>query len=166
MSPLVYRDAQLNDLEEIVAIYNSTITGRMVTADTEPVTVESRLPWYHEHQPGKRPLWIVELQDGTIAGWVSFQDFYGRPAYAATAEISIYLHPAQRGQGLGKQILKHSLQACSSLGITNLLAYIFAHNQPSLQLFYAAGFKDWGLLPNVAELDGIKRSVKILGAVL
>jgi phosphinothricin acetyltransferase len=38
------RHATVNDLPDITAIYNSTIPGRMVTADTEPVTVESRLP--------------------------------------------------------------------------------------------------------------------------
>lgn len=38
------------DLPDIVDIYNSTIAGRMVTADLEPVTVESRIPWFEAHQ--------------------------------------------------------------------------------------------------------------------
>lgn len=38
-------DATLQDLPAIVAIYNETIAGRMVTADLEPVTVESRRKW-------------------------------------------------------------------------------------------------------------------------
>ena len=36
------RDAIDSDLETIVAIYNAAIPGRMATADTEPVAVESR----------------------------------------------------------------------------------------------------------------------------
>ena len=39
---LKYRDATQKDLTKIVEIYNSTIASRMVTADTELVTVESK----------------------------------------------------------------------------------------------------------------------------
>lgn len=157
-----FRDATLDDLEAVVAIYNSTIPSRMVTADTEPVSVPSRVSWFHEHTPGKRPLWIVENEED-IVGWVAFHSFYGRPAYDNTAEISIYLHPDQRGKGLGRQVLEHSILQSKTLGIKNLLGYIFAHNERSLKLFRSFGFQDWGLLPNVAMLDGVERSLVILG---
>jgi L-amino acid N-acyltransferase YncA len=164
MSQLFFRDATLDDLTAIVAIYNSTIESRLVTADTESVSVDSRLPWFAKHERGRRPLWVVQLQEQQeVAGWVSFQDFYGRPAYAATSEISIYLHPSYRGKGLGKQVLDYSIQTCPALGIKNLLAYIFAHNEPSLKLFQQAGFEEWAYLPHIAELDGVERSLKILG---
>ena len=38
---LHFRDAVLDDLPGIVAIYNSTVPSRLVTADLEPVTVEA-----------------------------------------------------------------------------------------------------------------------------
>src|SRR4051812_31042130 len=100
---LHFRDATIKDLPRIVSIYNSTVPGRMVTADTEPVTVESRMRWFNNHEPVNRPLWIVE-GNGDIIGWVSFQSFYGRPAYKGTAEISIYLEESFRGIGLGEQV--------------------------------------------------------------
>ena len=87
---ITFRLATIDDLPKIVEIYNSTIPSRMVTADTEPVTVESRLDWFKEHDPNTRPLFIISLDQQT-AGWMSFQSFYGRPAYQATAEISIYI---------------------------------------------------------------------------
>jgi phosphinothricin acetyltransferase len=135
----------------------------MVTADTEPVTVESRLPWFTEHNAHKYPLWIVENEAKDIIGWVSFQSFYGRPAYDGTAEISIYLDAGQRGKGFGKAVLQYCINTAPSLGITSLLGYIFAHNAPSIQLFTQAGFEEWGLLPNIAVLDGAEKSLKILG---
>ncbi|MED3661274.1 N-acetyltransferase family protein [Ureibacillus sp. FSL K6-8385] len=159
---IVFRIAILGDLPTIVEIYNSTIPSRMVTADTEPVTVEDRLDWFHEHTPEKRPLWVAEY-DGTICGWVSLQSFYGRPAYDATAEISIYLHENFRGKGLGKKILGKVIGECPKLGIETLLGFIFAHNEPSLRLFFDFGFEKWGLLPEVAKLDGIKRDLVIVG---
>ena len=105
MPDLIYRNATQNDLSRIVEIYNSTIPLRTVTADTETVSVESRQKWFDEHSPDKRPLWVVENGDNQIIGWVSFQSFYGRPAYDATVEISIYLDPAQRGQRIRKRNL-------------------------------------------------------------
>jgi len=157
-----FRDAIQADLAAIVAIYNSTVASRMVTADTTPVSVESRQAWFDEHSTSKRPLWIVE-DDTTIIGWVSFQSFYGRPAYDATAEISIYLDPLQRGKGYGKAILQYCMDNAPAIGVKNLLGYIFAHNTPSIQLFSALGFEEWGDLKNIATLDGTERSVKILG---
>ncbi len=134
----------------------------MVTADPEPVSVEERLAWFNEHNPEKRPLWIVECR-GETCGWVSFQSFYGKPAYKATAEISIYLHENYRGKGLGKKVLKKVIEECPRLEIDTLLAFIFGHNEPSLRLFFSLGFAQWGFLPEVAELDQIKRDLVILG---
>ncbi|QHS59286.1 GNAT family N-acetyltransferase [Chitinophaga agri] len=157
-----YRNATLEDLPEIVAIYNTTIAGRMVTADTEPVSVESRLHWFNIHSPEKRPLWMVE-DEGVTVGWVSFQSFYGRPAYDGTAEISIYLHENSRGKGYGKKILTYAMEQCAAIKVHTLLGFIFAHNVPSLKLFEQLGFKEWAHLPNIAVLDGVERSLNILG---
>jgi len=157
------RDATQNDLEKIVAIYNSTVAGRMVTADTEPVSVESRLNWFKEHTPAKRPLWVIENAEQDIIGWVSFQSFYGRPAYDATAEISIYLDASVRGKGIGKKLLDYCMAKAPEFQIKTLLGFIFAHNLPSLKLFLDAGFQEWAYLPDIAVLDGQERGLKILG---
>ncbi|MEM5456084.1 GNAT family N-acetyltransferase [Paraburkholderia phytofirmans] len=162
---LSYRDATLDDLPAIVAIYNSTVPSRQVTADLEPVSVESRLGWFHAHGPQKRPLWVVEdaQQPGRVIAWLSFSDFYGRPAYQRTAEVSIYLDESARGRGLGKQMLAASLAAAPALGIDSVLGFIFGHNEASLRLFRAFGFDTWGELPRVAVLDGVERDLVILG---
>ena len=159
---LTFNPAQIGDLPTIVEIYNSTIASRMVTADIEPVSVESRLEWFNRHNE-YRPLMLVKNIDQNVIGWVSFEPFYGRPAYNGTAELSIYLHESLRGKGYGKMILQHCISISASLGITTLLGFIFQHNQPSLKLFYDAGFTDWGILPNIALLDSVERTLVIVG---
>lgn len=159
---LQFRHAEETDLPRIVEIYNSTIAGRMVTADTSPVTAESRLPWFHAHNTTLRPLWMIDLDDNNV-GWMSFQSFYGRPAYNGTVEVSIYLDEAARGKGLGKKILRHAIEVSPQYGVQTLLGFIFAHNLPSLKLFTDMGFKEWAHLPEIAVLDGEERSLKILG---
>jgi len=159
---ITFKDASIEDLPIIVDIYNATVPGRMVTADTEPVSVNDRLDWFNEHNPSKRPLWVVEC-GGEICGWVSLQSFYGRPAYDATAEISIYIHEDFREKGLGKKILNKVIEECPKFEIDTLLGFIFGHNKPSLGLFSSFGFEKWAHLPEVATLDGMKRDLMILG---
>ncbi len=165
---LILRDATLADLPAIVEIYNSTVASRKVTADTEPVSVESRVAWFHAHGPQARPLWVAERtaeagRDGGIAGWVSFSDFYGRPAYKATAEVSIYLAESARGQGLGRILLHRTLAAAPALRVSTVLGFIFGHNDASMRLFTGFGFTAWGNLPRVAVLDGVERDLIIMG---
>ncbi|WP_414579159.1 N-acetyltransferase family protein [Anabaena sp. CCY 9402-a] len=159
---MTIRHANETDLSAIVAIYNAAIPSRLATADLEPVSVESRRAWFQGRSPGLRPLWVIE-QEGLIAGWLSFQSFYGRPAYHATAEISIYIAPSFHQRGLGKQLLATAIHESPNLGLKTLLGFIFAHNQPSLKLFQSLGFAKWGHLPQVAELDGVERDLVIMG---
>ena len=98
-----------------------------------------------------------------LAGWLSFGPFYGRPAYRATAELSLYIHPAHRRQGLGRGLLTRALDRAPALGFRTLLGFIFGHNLPSLALFERHGFVRWGVLPRVAELDGVERDLVIVG---
>ena len=164
---MLFRDATEADLPAIVAIYNATIPGRGVTADLEPVSVASRMAWFHAHDTERRPLWVAEEDgpegDGSIAGWLSFSDFYGRPAYAASVEVSIYLAEAARGRGLGKTFLRRAIDRAPAYGVRTLLGFIFGHNDASLALFDRFGFTRWGELPRVASLDGIERDLVIVG---
>jgi L-amino acid N-acyltransferase YncA len=157
-----HRLARFDDLPAIVSIYNSTVASRQVTADTEPVTVESRHAWFAEHVPEKRPLWVVE-QDSQVIGWLSYSNFYGRPAYSGTAELSIYLHEDARGKGLGRYFLTEAIKFAPKIGVHTLLGFIFGHNLPSLKLFDGFGFERWANMSRVATLDGIERDLIILG---
>jgi len=157
------RDARLGDLPRIVEIYNASIPGRLATADTSPVTVSERRDWFRDFDPARRPLWVHCNAGDVPMAWLSLRSFYGRPAYAATVEVGVYTAPEALRQGRGADLLTHGIETMPSLQIKTLLAFIFAHNEPSRRLFERAGFVRWGLLPRVAELDGIERDVMILG---
>jgi phosphinothricin acetyltransferase len=155
-------DASETDLAAIVAIYNAAIPSRIVTADTESISVESRIDWFHRHHPDQYPLWVVK-SDGELAGWLGFQPFYGRPAYRMTAEISIYIAPSHQRQGIGRYLLATAIDRSPALGIKTLLGFIFAANQPSLRLFEQFQFQQWGYLPAIAELDKVEQDLVIVG---
>jgi phosphinothricin acetyltransferase len=154
--------AKQEDLEKIVSTYNSTIASRLVTADLEEVSVESKQGWFDAHSINKRPLWIVLVND-KYAGWMSFNSFYGRPAYDGTVEVSIYLEEFARRKGLGNSCLQKAIDASPSLQIKTLLGFIFDHNEPSLQLFYKMGFEKWAHLPKIANMIDAERGLIIVG---
>jgi L-amino acid N-acyltransferase YncA len=164
LNALRLRDADQSDLLQIVEIYNSTVPSRMVTADTEPVSVEQRRAWFGEHEPARRPLWVVEQDGEEVLGWLSMGDFYdGRPAYHATVEVGVYVKDGHRGKGIGRRLVEEAIRRAPELGIETMTAGAFAHNEPSMELFESFGFEKWAHFPEVAELDGVIRDLVVLG---
>lgn len=162
MNQTQIRDATREDLPRIVEIYNASIPGRMATADTAPVTVEQRLPWFQAHNPRSRPLWVL-AEGSTIAAWASLSDFYGRPAYTKTAEVSVYVASEHQGHGYGSLLLEELITRSPTFGVETPLGFVFAHNAASIRMQEKFGFERWGTLPGVAELDGVKRDLVIVG---
>jgi phosphinothricin acetyltransferase len=159
---MTIRDAVEADLPAIIEIYNATVPTRMVTAELEPTTVEARLPWFRDHSPDEYPFWVAE-SDGRVIGWLDFKKFLPRCAYRGTAEISVYVDEQFRGRGVGQRLLEEAIARAHSLGITALIGLIFGHNEPSLKLFQRFGFERWGFFPGVAQLDGLKRDLVVVG---
>ena len=160
------RPATMDDLPGIVAIYNSTIASRQVTADLEPVSVADRLPWFLAHDPKVYPLIVASGDDSQMLGWLSYSAYHARAAYRATAEISVYLAPQARGRGLGSELLQYAIELAPTYGFRTLIGLVFGHNLPSLKLFHRFGFVNYGELPDVAELDGVARDLIIVGKKL
>jgi L-amino acid N-acyltransferase YncA len=155
------RDAVESDLPAIVAIYNAAIPTRTSTADLEPITVESRRDWFAKFDPKLRPIWVLEVEH-EIAAWIGLTSFYaGRPAYDATAEVSIYVAPPYHRQGYGTMLVRRLIEHCPDLGVTTLLAMYFDHNQASQQMFERLGFQSMGHLTEIAVMDGVKRGLII-----
>ncbi|GAA2982851.1 GNAT family N-acetyltransferase [Lentilactobacillus parakefiri] len=160
--PVKFECATHDELPRIVEIYNEIIPSRLATADLEPVSVASREEWFAEFNHESRPLWVMKVDD-QVAGWVGLESFYGRPAYHNTAEISIYIDADYRHHGLGQQTINFVSGELERLRLDTLVAFIFSHNLPSQKLFTHNGFTVWGHLPDVAEMDGRRRSLDILG---
>jgi L-amino acid N-acyltransferase YncA len=156
------RDAAEEDLPAIVEIYNAAIATRMSTAQLDPVTVESRRDWLHEHTSDRHPFWVAEI-DRRIVGWLTFKSFLPRCAYGGTVELSVYVGEKFRRNGIARKLLEEAIARAPSLGITAMVGLIFRHNEPSLRLFERLGFERWGLLPGIARLDGVERDLTIMG---
>ena len=97
-----------------------------------------------------------------MVAWIGLSSFYGgRPAYDATAEVSMYIAPAHQNRKLGRELMERMIAACPRLGVTTLLAMYFDHNEPSRRLCKSLGFEQMGHLTKIANLDGVARGLII-----
>ena len=153
--------ANKTDLAQIVNIYNQSIPTRLATADLKPVTVAERQEWFEGFNE-RYSIWKI-MDEQKMWGWISLRPFYGRAAYAQTAEISIYVDQSVQHQGVGQQALQFLEMQLPQRAIKNVVALIFSHNLASINLFKRNNFEQWGHLPNIAILDGVQRSLDIWG---
>ncbi len=158
---LTIRDATAADLPAIVDIYNQSIPGGWSTADTAPIAVADRIEWFGKFSPDRRPLWVAEL-DGRVVAWIGLTSFYaGRPAYDATAEVSLYIATDYHRRGIGRYLKQKMVEACPRLGVTTLLSMHFDHNQATRRINESLGFQQVGHLTEVAVVNGEKRGLVI-----
>jgi phosphinothricin acetyltransferase len=149
------------DLPAIVDIYNQSIPGGWSTADTQPITVADRLDWFRKFNPANRPIWVAEV-DRQVVATVYLSSFYaGRPAYDATAEVSVYIATAYQRQGIGRRLKEFVIGECPRLGITTLLSMHFDHNEATRRINESLGFKQMGHLTEIAMVKGQKRGLII-----
>lgn len=157
------REATAADLPAIVDIYNQSIPAGWSTADTKPITVADRVEWFCKFDPAKRPIWVAEV-DGQIVATCYLSSFYGgRPAYDATAEVSIYVATAWHRRSIGRRLKQWVIDQCPRLGVTALLSMHFDHNEGTRRINESLGFERMGHLTEIAMVLGQKRGLVIWG---
>ena len=148
------RVASIDDLPEIVSIYNEAVERRFATADLRPVTLEERIAWFHEHDPSMFPVFVFDV-DRSVRGWCSLSAYRsGRMALSATAEISYYVRGDSQRQGIGSALVQHAIEEARHLGKRILFGILLDRNDASIGLMNKCGFELWGRLPDVAAVDG------------
>ncbi len=150
------RIAKLEDLEEIVEIYNQAIAAGEKTTDITPVTTDDRKKWFEGHTPNKYPILVAEKGE-SIVGYLTISAYRpGRMALRHTAEVSYFIHFEHHRQGIASRLLQYAIDICPSLQIKTLFAILLDSNQDSIRLLEKYGFGKWGHMPQVAEFDGIE----------
>jgi len=98
--------------------------------------------------------WLIAERDGQILGYAYAGQHRERAAYRYSCEVSAYLAPEARGQGIGHALYSALLQRLTELGYRNALAVI-VHPNPASEAFHARhGFERVGVFRNAGLKQG------------
>lgn len=122
MGELEIRTARVDDAEEILTIYRYYVQNTAISFEWETPTVEefrARIANTLKKYP-----YLVALREGRIVGYAYAHPFVGRAAYDWSAELTIYLAPEMKKQGLGRALYEELEKKLAQMGILNLYACI------------------------------------------
>ncbi|BFQ93405.1 N-acetyltransferase family protein [Gallibacterium anatis] len=149
MPTTLIRPAQQQDLPALLAIYNHEILNGVATFDLQPKLLAERQSWFDEHNKNNHPLLVAE-QDGEVLGYASLSRYAEKAAYNSTVELSVYIAPSARRQGIASQLMHAVIELAKKDNATHLIvSLITGTNQASISLHQKFGFNKVGTLHQV-----------------
>jgi phosphinothricin acetyltransferase len=133
------RDAGVDDLPGVLAIYNEVIATSTAIYTEQPATLDDRVAWWNARVAQGYPVLVAADRTGVI-GYASFGDFRAWPGYRFTVEHSVHVRADRRGGGVGTALMRVLLTRAAALGKHVMIAGVDADNQPSLQFHERLGF--------------------------
>ena len=115
----------MGDLPAVVAIYNAGIAERVATFETSPRTEADLVGWPSDGQP-----FIVAEHAGRVVGFARAGSYSDRCVYQGVDEHAVYVHPAARGNGLGRRLLQTLCVECERAGLYKLTSRVFRRQPP------------------------------------
>lgn len=144
------REACESDTGELVGIFNS-YAETWATFFDKPISEDD---FSHMQKEAEDYPFLVAEYEGRPVGFGLLRPFHFSPLMRRAAMTSYFLHPEQRGQGLGGQLLTALEQAAAKMGIDNLVAPIVSHNAESLAFHERRGFEHCGLVDPAGRMFG------------
>lgn len=148
------RDADRNDIEGILAIYNDAVAHTTAIWNEVEVDAKNRSAWLAERQRTGYPVLVAVDEDETVLGYASFGDWRAWDGYRHTVEHSVYIQKHHRGAGIGKTLMVALIERARSLGKHVMVAGIEAGNEASIRLHEKLGFAYVGRLREVGAKFG------------
>jgi phosphinothricin acetyltransferase len=150
MTDTLIRQARRGDLPALVAIFNHYVVHGHVTFDTALNTVQSRHSWFESYGDGRHQL-LVALTAERVVGCTYSSRYQPRPAFDATVETSIYLHPEHRGRGTGSALYTALFERLRTQPVHVAVAAVALPNAASLALHRKMGFREVGTFEEYAR---------------
>lgn len=155
--PDTIRLATPGDAAQIAAIYAPFVEKTHVSFERTPPTAAEMGARIHDTT--KRYPWLVCERDRQIRGYVYAHRYRERDAYQWTVEVSAYMHPDSRGQGLGKVLYGVLFELLRMQGFIKVIAGIALPNPASEGLHKSVGFSLVGVYHAVGYKAGVWRDV-------
>ena len=133
------REASLDDLPAILAIYNDVLATSTAIYRDEPATLDDRRSWLAARQAEGHPV-LVAIDGGEVVGFAGFGGFRPWPGYRFTVEHSVHVRADRRGRGVGGALMRPLITRATALGMHVMIAGIDADNAGSIRFHERLGF--------------------------
>lgn len=134
------RKAQKSDVPALLEIYNFEVKNGVATLDINEKSLEQWNDWFNKHNIKNHPLIVLE-EGGIIKGYASLSSYREKEAYASTVELSIYVSPSHRGQGVGTALMREILRMAKEYpSVHTVVSVITSGNAASEKLHDKFGF--------------------------
>ena len=133
---------QEGDREPLIGIFNHYIENSMAAYLEQPLP-----PAYFDvlmKLCEGYPAYVAKDDSGSVTGFGILRPYHPAPAFAATAEITYFLHPQATGAGIGKLLLEKLVEEGRAKGLKTILASISSANEGSLRFHSKNGFSECG----------------------
>jgi L-amino acid N-acyltransferase len=150
MPPITVRDAQEDDLQGLLEIYNDVVRTSTAVFSDQTVTLAERTEWVAARRAQGFPV-LVAADEQDVAGFGSLGAFRSWPGYRTTVEHSVHVRADRRGQGIGTAILEALIERARALEKHAMIAGVEAENVASIRLHERFGFVEVARLPEIAR---------------
>lgn len=151
---MTIRPAERRDVPALLEIYNYEVEHGVATLDLHPRTLPEWEEWFSEHQTPSHFI-LVDEADGKPAGYASLSEYRQKEAYSSTAELSVYISPDHRRQGIASALMEAVLsRARESTDLHSVVSVITAGNEASEKLHAKFGFRFCGTMHEVGFKHG------------
>jgi len=144
------RPARPKDAADILQIWNEEIRQSFATF-TSVAKTRADL----EHMISKKSAlghaFLVFERKGHVVGFATYGQFRGGMGYRHTAELTVYLHPAARGEGVGRLLLAALEDHAQRAGYHSMWAGISAANPAAAAFHERLGYERIAVLPEVGR---------------
>lgn len=144
------RNATVEDVPSIRAIYNHVVATSTAVFNEQPVSLEDRLNWFAARQEADYPVLVAEAGD-EVVGYASYGTFRAGTGYRFAAEHSVHIRPDSQGRGLGTALVSALFPLAQAQGLHVLVAGIDASNYGSIRMHERLGFVQTGLMREVGR---------------
>lgn len=137
------RSARAEDAANIAAIWNRVIrdtTQTFTTAEKDPAILAAQMA----EQP-----FLVAIEGGAVAGFVTYFQFRAGPGYAYTVEHSVHVAETARGRGIGRALMVACEGHARDAGLHSIIAGVAGENTGGAAFHAALGYAEIARLPEV-----------------
>jgi len=145
-STIQIRPVREADLAEIQGIYAHHVQHGTGSFEEVPPSVEE-IADRVAHVTGQGWPWLVADDATGVLGYSYLTRFRPRAAFRYCAENAVYVRPDVRGQGVGKILVAHLIEAATAAGFRQMVAVIGdSDNVGSIGVHASLGFQRTGTL--------------------